>query len=522
MKKWKLLTAVLLSAGLLLTGCSGSPAEYGDSGEGGGAAAESGSGDNDLTVAIQSDPTGLDPHMVTDRAAGIAIENLYNTLFTYTETYGEAVPSLVDTYEISEDGLTYTMHLHEGVKFHSGNTMTSADVKYSLERIKNSGARASQMEKISSIETPDDNTVVITLSSQYAPFLTYLANPLNAIVDQAVTEENGGNLANVDAGSGPFALTAWNEGSSVDMEAFADYWEEGKPQVDTLTLRTITDATARATALRNGEIDMIIDAVDQEKAVLEGAEGVVLESVPGTFWEYVGMNCQSESLKDPKVRQAIAYAIDREAINTAVKMGSATVLTETDIPSTHEYFGGDEIYAQRDVEKAKALLAEAGVAEGSLNLKITAGSDWQYQVDAAQMVKQQLEEVGINSEISALESGVYFDGLNAGDFDLTVCGWSGFVDADEYLYDLFTTNGAYNQQKYSNPEVDELLEQGRVTLDETQRKEIYKEAQRIIAEDAPMAFLYMNSFTVAMRDNVKGYTVHPTMATIFMKDVYFE
>lgn len=478
--------------------------------------------DNGLIVAIQSDPTGLDPHTVTDRAAGIAIENLYNTLFTYTETYGEAVPSLAESYEVSDDGLTYTLKLAEGVKFHSGNVMTSEDVKYSLERIQTSGARASQMEKISSIETPDENTVVITLSSQYAPFLTYLANPLNAIVEKAVVEENNGDINNVDAGTGPFKLATWNTGSSVDMDAFEEYWEADKPKADTLQLKTITDATARATALRNGEIDMIIDATDQETAVLNGADGVVLETVPGTFWEYLGMNCESESLKDAKVRQAIAYAVDRNAINMSVKMGGATVLTEANIPATHDYYGQDEIYAARDIEKAKALLEEAGVEEGSVNLKLTVGSDWQYQVDAAQMIKQQLAEIGINCEISAMESGVYFDGLNSGDFDLTVCGWSGFVDADEYLYDLFTTEGAYNQQNYSNSEVDKLLEEGRVTVDEAARKEIYKEAQKLIAEDAPMAFLYMNSFTVAMRDNVKGYTVHPTAATIFMKDVYFE
>ncbi len=227
-------------------------------------------------------------------------------------------------------------------------------------------------------------------------------------------------------------------------------------------------------------------------------------------------------LKDVKVRQAVANAVDRDAINTAVKMGNAEVLKEANIPSTHEYYGGDEVYPARDLEKAKALLKDAGYEEGELTLKITVGSDWQYQVDAAQMVKQQLAEAGIESEISALESGVYFDGLNQGDFDLTICGWSGFVDADEYLYNLFTTGGAYNQQKYSNPAVDELLEQGRSTLDKEERMAIYKEAQKVIAEDAPMAFLYMNNFTVAMRDNVKGYTVHPTATTIFLKDVYFE
>lgn len=523
-KKRNMITAAMLAASMLLTACSGggeSTAPESSNDTQPEASAPAGTKDS-LTVAIQSDPSGLDPHMVTDRAAGIAIENLYNTLFTYTDKYGEAVPSLAKSYEVSEDGLTYTLQLQEDVLFHSGNPMTSEDVKYSLERIKDSGARASQVEKISSIETPDENTVVIQLESEYAPFLTYLANPLNAIVEKAVAEENDGNLTNADAGTGPFKLVKWNEGSSVDMEAFSDYWEDGKPQVSTLQLKTITDATARATALRNGEIDMIIDAIDQETMVLNNAEGVVLETIPGTFWEYVGMNCESEQLQDPKVRQAIAYAIDRDAINTAVKMGNATVLKEANVPDTHEYYGGDEIYAARDTEKAKSLLKEAGVAEGSMTLNFTVGSDWQYQVDAAQMVKQQLEEVGIKCEISALESGVYFDGLNAGEFDLTVCGWSGFVDVDEYLYDLFTSEGAYNQQNYSNPEVDELLAEGRVTMDEDARKAIYKDAQKMIAEDAPMAFLYMNGFTVAMRDNVKGYTVHPTAATIFMKDVYFE
>ena len=335
-------------------------------------------------------------------------------------------------------------------------------------------------------------------------------------------EENGGSLANADAGSGPYKLEQWTEGSSLNLTAFPEYWEEGLPKVNSLVLKTIADATARATALRNGEIHMIIDAIDQEIAVLKDAEGVTMESVPGTFWEYVGMNCESEYLKDVKVRQAVANAVDRDAINTAVKMGNAEVLKEANIPSTHEYYGGDEVYPARDLEKAKALLKDAGYEEGELTLKITVGSDWQYQVDAAQMVKQQLAEAGIESEISALESGVYFDGLNQGDFDLTICGWSGFVDADEYLYNLFTTGGAYNQQKYSNPAVDELLEQGRSTLDKEERMAIYKEAQKVIAEDAPMAFLYMNNFTVAMRDNVKGYTVHPTATTIFLKDVYFE
>ncbi len=259
-KRISLLSALILSAALVLSGCSDAPAEYGDSKGSGESdtseAASSGVQDtsketdgDQLIVAIQSDPSGLDPHMVTDKAAGIVLRTCTIRYLHIRRLMGEVAPSLAESYEVSEDELVYTLHLQEGVKFHSGNTMTSEDVKYSLERIMNGGARASQFDKISSIETPDENTVVITLSAQYAPFLTYLANSLNAIVEKAVVEENGGSLANADAGSGPYKLEQWTEGA-VNLTAFPEYWEEGLPKVNSLVLKTIADATARATALR--------------------------------------------------------------------------------------------------------------------------------------------------------------------------------------------------------------------------------------------------------------------------------
>ncbi len=472
-----------------------------------------------LIVAKQSDPSGLDPHMAADEAAIRAIENMYNSLLTYTTVYGEVAPSLAKSYEVSEDSLTYTLHLVEGVKFHSGREMTAEDVVYSLNRIKNEGVRASHFEYMENIVSEGDYTVVITLSQPFAPFATYLAHPNNVIVDKDVVEANGGSLSNADAGTGPFMLNKWEVGTALTLDKFTEYWEAGKPSINQVVFRTIEDSTARSAALRNGEIDMIVDVTEQEVAVLKDAEGVVVESVPGTFWEYLGMNCENEYLSDVAVRQALANAIDRDAINAAVKMGNATPLTVANIPETHDAYADLDVYPARDVEKAKTILADAGYAEGQIELEIIAGSDWQYQVDAAQMIKQQAAEAGITITISALETGLFFENLNSGNFDMAVVGWSGFVDADEYMYNLFHSQGAFNQQKYANLELDVLLEKGRTTLDEAERMSVYADIQKIVAEDAPMVFLYMNNYTVAMRDNISNYVVHPTATTTWLKDL---
>ena len=295
-KKRNMITAAMLAASMLLTACSGggeSTAPESSNDTQPEASAPAGTKDS-LTVAIQSDPSGLDPHMVTDRAAGIAIENLYNTLFTYTDKYGEAVPSLAKSYEVSEDGLTYTLQLQEGVLFHSGNPMTSEDVKYSLERIKDSGARASQVEKISSIETPDENTVVIQLESEYAPFLTYLANPLNAIVEKAVAEENDGNLTNADAGTGPFKLVKWNEGSSVDMEAHYKL----APEASGFILSSELDRLSAEGFLRmeNGiALESSVVPIQVSKSLGHGESGFIINSsVDGTLKiSFLGSDIQS-------------------------------------------------------------------------------------------------------------------------------------------------------------------------------------------------------------------------------------
>ena len=473
----------------------------------------------ELYIADLNDAQGLDPHKETGAQSMRYIENMYNTLFKYKKgTYGEIEGELAADYEISDDGTVYTFHLVDGVTFHNGDSLTSEDVKYSIERIIEMVVRAPQFEAVESIETPDDTTVVMTLSEPVAPFLTYLANPMNAIVNKTVVEENGGSLDNADAGSGPFALVEWKKDEAMTLEKYDDYFKEGLPYLDQVVWKAIPDEAARTTAIRNGELDIILQLSPKDVQVLEQAEGVNVETVTGSYWEYIGLNVTQGPLQEKEVRQAIAWAINRDELNDAVKFGQATPLTGGPIPPGPWAYADLNTYPEQDIEKAKQLLAEADYADG-IDIELKVGQN-QAQIDAAQVVKQQLAEVGIDVDILQQEDSIFFEDLGNNDFEMTVVGWVGFVDPDEFLYNIFHTGEVYNQQGYSNPEVDELLEKGRVTSDLEERKEIYAETQRLIAEDAPMVFLYANQQASAIRDGVNGFDVNPTVTTISLEETW--
>lgn len=475
----------------------------------------------ELAIADLNGAQGLDPHKETGAQSMRYIENMYNTLFKYKEgTYGEIEGELVKDYNISDDGLEYTFELVDGVTFHNGDPLTSEDVKYSIERIVEMVVRAPQFESVKSIETPDDTTVVITLSEPVAPFLTFLANPMNAIVNQTIVEENGGSLDTVDAGSGPFQLVEWKKDQQLVLEKFNDYFKEGLPYLDRVVWKTIPDETARTTAIRNDELDIILQLSPKDITILEAADGINVESVTGSYWEYIGLNVTEGPLQEKAVRQAIAWAVDREELNNAVKFGMATPLPSGPIPPGHWAFAETNNYPKQDQEKAKELLAEAGYENG-FDISLKVGQN-QAQIDAAQVVKQQLAEVNINVEVVQQEDSVFFEQLGQHDFEMTIVGWVGFVDPDEFLYNIFHTGEVYNQQEYSNSSLDELLEKGRTITDQAERKEIYTEAQNIIAEDAPMVFLYANQQASAIRDGVEGFDVNPTVTTISLEGTWID
>lgn len=472
-----------------------------------------------LVVAIQADGTTLDPHRATDAGSMRLIENMYSTIMRYTSEYGEVEPDLAESVHVSEDGMVYTITLRPNLKFHSGRDVTAEDVKFSIERIIENQVRAEYFAMVERIETPDARTVELHLSQPSVAMLTNLAYPMNVIVDRQEVEAAGGDLSATAAGCGPFALVEWRKDQHLKLKKHEAYHVEGRPYLDEVIYRPIPNETARSTALRNGEVDLVLDVGGKDARLLEEARDVVVQSVPGTFWEYIGLNTTRPPFNDARVRQAIAWAVDRQDL-LRLKFGQATVLPGGHIPPNHwAYVAGFEPYAQRDLEKAKQLLRDAGHPEGfSVVMKV--GSAFNYQVKAAERVKQHLREVGIDVTIQSLESGLFFDALNRRDFEMTLVGWLSFVDPDEWTYNLFHSDGRYNQQGYGNPVLDVLLEEGRRTPDRARRKEIYAEAQRIIATEAPVVSLYVNDQTSAWRTTVRGYEVHPTATTRGLRDTW--
>ncbi len=463
----------------------------------------------------------LDPHIAQAAGSMRFIENLYNTLLKYKKgEYGSLEGDLVEEYSISEDGKVYSFKIHEGVKFHNGDDLTAEDVKYSIERIIDKEVRAQHFDAVENIEVMDDFNLEITLAEPVAPFLTYLAYPMNAVVNKNVVEANDDSLNDVDAGSGPFKLNVWERDQFLVLDKFEDYFEEGKPYLDRVYLKPIDDETARTTALRNDELDIILQVSAKNIDRLAEYPNINVESVAGTYWEYLGLNTEAGPLSDKKVRQAVAWAVNRDALNQMVKFGKAAPLTGGPIPPGHWADDELKVYPAQDLEKAKELLSETEYSSGfETTLIVLSNPD---QLNAAQVIKAQLAPIGIDVEIRSLESSVYFENLGNGDFEMTVIGWVGFVDPDEYLYNIFHTDGIWNQQAYSNKEVDALLEEGRRVSDQEERRKIYREAQRMIAEDVPMVFLYVNPQASALQQSVRGFDVNPTVSTISLTETWID
>jgi len=466
-----------------------------------------------LRIALQSDPRTLDPHLATEAASMRVIEPLYNSLMGYGNEYGTLEKDLVESYSISSDQKKYTFQLKPGIKFHhSGRELRAEDVKYSIERILRKKIRAYQFAHLNKIEITGPYTLTFYLEKPFAPFLTYLAHPMNAIVDSKAVQELNKDLRRQEAGTGAFQLEEWKKNQYLLLKRNEDYFKGGRPFIKRLKFIAIPDETARTLALRTGEVDVLPDVPPKEMPILAKDPAISLSEVPGTFWEYIGLQTKKSPFDNLKVRQAIAWGIDRNELNQMIKRGLARPLTGGPIPEYHWAGGGTSSYPRMDPARAKKLLQEAGYPEG-FKAELLVGSDFPYQVDAAQVVKQQLKKIGIHLSIRSLESSLFFSKLAKGDFQMTLVGWVGFVDPDEWLYNLFHSEGLWNQQAYKNPKVDLLLEEARSTEPPEKRKELYQQIQSILAKDAPMVFLYINSQIAAYRKGLKNYEARPTAAS---------
>lgn len=476
-----------------------------------------------LIAARAADATGLDPHLQTAFSSFRALEHIYEPLLALDPEMNVG-PNLAASWEWSNEGTTLTMQLQPNVTFHNGDPLTSADVKFSYERLLNeeTGAAArSFFTAIESIDTPDEATVVFTLSSPNAAILAAMTNPNSAILSQAWMEGDGDPAVEA-VGTGPFMLAEWEADNVMKLDANPSYWREGLPLLDGIEFRTIPDESSILAGLRAGEIDWAL-INDPRVAVTAsaGAGELVISRAPALAYHVLQLNASRPQFEDVRVRQAIACAIDRQQVLDTASLGEGEV-TSPATPLAYRAPLADLTCYEKDLAQAQALLDEAGVSDLTFTV-MAASNEPPTALSEAQNIQAQLAEIGITVEIETLELGVYVDRWLAGDFDAAVALNGGNPDPDNMFFRYWHSTGNLNSvANYSSPEIDALLEQGRATTNVAERQAIYLDVQKALAEAAPWVWLYVGYEYRLMQPDVQGFTPMANGATTYLRETWLD
>lgn len=478
-----------------------------------------------LRLGFSADPAGMDPALGPSGMSHVVIEQIYSTLMSL-DPDAQPYPDLAESYEVSEDGLQYTFHLRPGVKFHNGDDLTAEDVKFTFDRLRapDSGyAYDSQVATIKNVVVVDPLTVRFELTVSTGPFLTYMAFPGSSIVPKKLLE-SGHDLNAQPVGSGPFRFVSYQPRSMVVFEKNPDFYEEGKPYVDGLEMHLIADVTALTNAVLSGTVNFSNEIPPKDWQTVLATPGLVGQTLEGSRFYWLLPNNSTSPMDDPKVRQAIAHAIDRAAIVAGTFFGQATPILGGVIPEWNWAYAGLDYFAPRgDAEKAKALLAEAGHPEG-FETSLTMASSFPAMMSMAPIIQANLAAVGIKATIDTMEIPRYWDEIWApSNFDMTAMYWvSPLADPDDFVYNNYASGTALNVQKSSNPEMDEILAAAKSAPTQEERKAFYLKQQEMSLEQMPIVPLVNAWLLIAHTDKLKGYKPMRSGFLKTLKDAWLE
>ncbi len=466
-----------------------------------------------LVVSTVAEASGLDPRLVSDVYSFQRIYTMMEPLVVFEKDLGYR-PRLATDWSFSEDGSVITFNLREGVPFHHGKPLTAEDVKYTIEWVldeDNPSLIRNLYINISEVEVIDDLTVQITVD----PTNVWIMNSLARlhILPADIGDTNDWNTNPI--GTGPFRFVEWVRDDRMLVRAYEEYWGE-RGNVDEVLFRPIIEDGTRLLSFEAGEIDLFHGQVTPaEVPRLEDTEGIVVTRATGLGHAYLGFNFRNDTLANALVRQAFAHLIPSEAIVARVLNGIGTVGVGPISPDSI-YFAEDIPRYPYDPERAAALLAEAGLADG-FRIRLHTNEN-PVRIQIAEILQFEASQVGIDIDVSIEEFGAFIDRILGPekDFDLYVLGWSGNVDPDYATYGLFKTDGDNNYIAYGNPAVDVLLELGR-TLPPGSPESIatYQEIQRLLMADLPFAFINNSEEIGVVQSWVEGWSVHPYASATF-------
>lgn len=479
-----LVFALLVLFSTILTSCSGHPDP------------------NTLVMLIEQSPANLDPRVGTDSQSERISELIFDSMVRKDEHF-KLQPWVAESWDIP-DPQTYVFHLRRGIQFHDGRPLTSRDVKWTLDSMSNGtvvSIRAATYRHIKQVETPDDATVILHLDGPDATLLWNLSDGAFGIVPYG----SGKELSRNPVGSGPFRFVRMEPDSEVILARNDNYWS--KPaNVSRVRLNVVPDETTRALELRKGSADIASTnafGADRVKSLQQDPK-LRVQREPGTGLVYLAFNLRDPILKDLRVRQALAYAIDRRPILDAL-FGGFGRLANSVLPPQHWAYNAGAAQYPHSLEKANGLLDQAGYPRGKdglrFHLTMKTSTEESSRLLAA-VLQQQLREAGIALDIRTFEFATFYSDIVKGAFQLYSLRWVAGSNQDPDIFEYAFDSSSFppkraNRGYYSNPRVDELIDRGRTTLDQAERKRIYAEVQQILASDLPYIDLwYMDNVTV--------------------------
>ncbi|MCI2055997.1 MAG: ABC transporter substrate-binding protein [Oscillibacter sp.] len=496
-----LLLIALLST--VLSGCGDGSSQAGsEATQTGGSTGESVQG-GEITVGIAQDlDDSLDPHKAVKAGTREILFNVFEGLVKPTPN-GDLEPAVAESYVISDDERTYTFTLREGVQFHNGETVTADDVVYSIERC----ADASEGEPlvaafsvIQSVEATDDHTVVITLSEPDSDFLSYLTT---AILPRDYADED-----TAPVGTGPFKFVSRTAQDAIVLEKFDGYW--GTPAyLDKVTFKIIENADALVLSLQSGAIDLCPHLTATQVSQLSGDTYQILEGTMNLV-QAMYLNNAVEPLNNEKVRQALSYAVDKQTVMDMIADGHGKAVGSSMYPTFTKYFDDSLTdYYTQNIDKAKALLAEAGYPDG-FALEITVPSNYQPHVDTAQVLVEQLKAIGVNATIKLVDWNTWVSDVYTGrNYQATVVGVDASNMTARAMLERFVSDNGKNFINYNNPDYDDLFRQALAEKDDAARTEIYRQMEANLTEHAANVYIQDLADLVAIRSNLAGYQFYP-------------
>jgi peptide/nickel transport system substrate-binding protein len=464
-----------------------------------------------LRIGLAADPDNLDPTLARTFDSGLVLANACDRLFDITPDYA-IVPHLASEYGWDDGGRTLTVRLRAGVRFQDGEPLDAAAVKYSIERHQNlpGSIYRTYLSPVVAVDAVDPLTVAFRLASPFAPLLSVLAGRAGMVVSPRAAESVGGNFKDRPVCAGPFRIVERVAQDRIVLERFEQYWQRERIHFDRIVYRAYPDTGVRLANLLSGSLDIIEQVATSDLPAIRANPRLVTASTPGTGYAGITINvgngegARSAIGRDPRIREALDLAIDRDVINDVVFGGEQIPASQWIAPQSPYHIKTLPV-PRRDLDRARRLLREAGEPHPIVDLMILPVPE---RRQVAEVIQAMAKEAGFDIRLRTVELASALQASSKGAFEAFQLNFIGGPDPDYNIYQPLSCGASFNDGKYCNLELDRALERGRTVLDMALRQEAYAEAAAIVARDRPIIYLYHVGWHWAHVAALQGFRPH--------------